>query len=195
MFLTGGCILPSYDHCSWEIESWRAILGAYITDFGNGILPPMSHRSELVMWLQSNCKRVWEMGESTRLLSETVMSRLQMEKMKGISQRQISVISVKVVNIRGSSLLIASLKVGIFSLILTCILVLLIERMTSLCRESQCQQNRSTPLAQNLLLQLLLEISLSVSLRMIQGDQLHFLFLLCLVLPSQVFEKTSSKTN
>ena len=85
MFLYGGCILLSYDHCSLEIESWRAILRAYITEFGNGILPLMSHRSELVMWLQSNCKGVWEIGESTWLFNKTVMSWLQMEKMKGMS--------------------------------------------------------------------------------------------------------------
>lgn len=53
------------------------------------------------------------MGESTRLFSETAMSRLQSEKMKGMSWRQISVISVKVVNTGGSSLLMASLKVEI----------------------------------------------------------------------------------
>lgn len=102
-----------YDHCSLERGNWRATLGAYITESGNGILPPMSHWSELVMWLQSNCKGIWEMGESTRLFSETAMSRLQSEKMKGMSWRQISVISVKVVNTGGSSLLMASLKVEI----------------------------------------------------------------------------------
>lgn len=127
-----------YDHCSLERGNWRATLGAYITESGNGILPPMSHWSELVMWLQSNCKGIWEMGESTRLFSETAMSRLQSEKMKGMSWRQISVISVKVVNTGGSSLLMASLKVEISSLILTCVLVLLIEGMRYLCRESQC---------------------------------------------------------
>lgn len=78
------------------------------------------------------------MGESTRLFSETAMSRLQSEKMKGMSWRQISVISVKAVNTGGSSLLMASLKVEISSLILTCVLVLLIEGMRYLCRESQC---------------------------------------------------------
>ena len=127
-----------YDHCSLERGNWRATLGAYITESGNGILPPMSHWSELVMWLQSNCKGIWEMGESTRLFSETAMSRLQSEKMKDMSWRQISVISVKVVNTGGSSLLMASLKVEISSLILTCVLVLLIEGMRYLCRESQC---------------------------------------------------------
>lgn len=127
-----------YDHCSLERGNWRATLGAYITESGNGILPPMSHWSELVMWLQSNCKGIWEMGESTRLFSETAMSPLQSEKMKGMSWRQISVISVKAVNTGGSSLLMASLKVEISSLILTCVLVLLIEGMRYLCRESQC---------------------------------------------------------
>ena len=146
MFLSGGCIMPLYDHWSLERESWRATLGAYITEFGNGILPPMSHCSELVMWLQSNCEGIWDLGESTRLFSETVMSWSQTEKMKGMSLRQVSGISVKVVNMGCSSLLMASLNAGIFSLILTCVLVVLIERRTYLCRSLSVSRTDLLPL-------------------------------------------------
>lgn len=36
------------------------------------------------MWLESNCKGIWEMGESKRLFSKTLMSLSQREKMKNM---------------------------------------------------------------------------------------------------------------